>query len=189
MLQNVELKRLARNCKFEDKLNDMLRDRIVCGIGDTAMQRKMLMKEDLKYEDAVKIAVGSETSMKQAGEMGVKVKQEPGSVNKLDEEPRKRMCNRCGDTRHKSDDCFFKDKVCFKCDKKGHTQKMCRGAKNSQSKPQTSNNSKYKGAGKPNAQNKVSHREDLKTVRKKDQGTKDSESRAPSNSHFSRAPG
>ena len=44
----VELKRLARNCKFEDKLNDMLRDRIVCGIGDTAMQRKMLMKEDLK---------------------------------------------------------------------------------------------------------------------------------------------
>ena len=42
--------------------------------------------------------------------MGVKVKQEPGSVNKLDEEPRKRMCNRCGDTRHKTDDCFFKDK-------------------------------------------------------------------------------
>ena len=65
----VELKKLVRDCQYGDKLSEMMRDRLVCGIGDVTIQRKMLMKEDLTYEDAVKIAFGTELTTKQAGEM------------------------------------------------------------------------------------------------------------------------
>ena len=39
----AELKRLSEHCGFADTLSDMLRDRLVCGINDKRLQRRLLM--------------------------------------------------------------------------------------------------------------------------------------------------
>ena len=41
-----ELRAIAALCNFGDKLDDMLRDRLVCGINDSAMQRQLLAEGD-----------------------------------------------------------------------------------------------------------------------------------------------
>ena len=68
----VDLRRLSRNCKFGTSLKEMLRDRIVCGINDTGMQRKMLSRKDLTFDQAFEIATGTEAAAKQADQMTIK---------------------------------------------------------------------------------------------------------------------
>ena len=43
----AELKRLSEHCNFGDALQDMLRDRLVCGIKDQRAQRRLLAESDL----------------------------------------------------------------------------------------------------------------------------------------------
>ena len=51
-----ELQELAKSCKFEDSLkNIMLRDRLVCGINNEAVQRCLLMEPTLTLEQALRI--------------------------------------------------------------------------------------------------------------------------------------
>eukprot|EP00731_Ephydatia_muelleri_P016131 Em0009g555a len=40
----TQLKELARKCEFGDALNDMLRDRLVCGINDERVQKRLLVE-------------------------------------------------------------------------------------------------------------------------------------------------
>ena len=155
----VELKKLVRDCKYGDKLNEMIRDRLVCGIGDVTIQRKMLMKEDLTYDDAVKIAVGTELTTKQAGEMSTSaaggIKNEPDPLNKVDDQERGRKCTRCGDPRHHPDKCFYKDEVCYGCNKRGHISRVCRDKKK---KDKSQEKKQDKKPGKPShSQKNVSH--------------------------------
>ena len=56
----AELRRVAEFCNYGDKLNEMLRDRIVCGINNEAIQKKLLAEKYLTYEHAITIAQGSE---------------------------------------------------------------------------------------------------------------------------------
>ena len=51
------LKKLARYCNFGDKLNDMIRDRLVCGIKDRNTQKKLLVESGLTLEKAIKAAI------------------------------------------------------------------------------------------------------------------------------------
>ena len=43
----AELRRLSQHCGFGDILNEMLRDRLVCGINDGSTQRRLLSEPDL----------------------------------------------------------------------------------------------------------------------------------------------
>uniref|UniRef100_A0A1X7SIH3 Retrotransposon gag domain-containing protein n=1 Tax=Amphimedon queenslandica TaxID=400682 RepID=A0A1X7SIH3_AMPQE len=56
----AELRQLAIHCRFDTFLDQALRDRFVCGLRDTAAQRKLLSGEDqtdkLKFKDAVEFA-------------------------------------------------------------------------------------------------------------------------------------
>ena len=38
----AELKRLGEHCEFGDKLNEMVRDRLVCGVNDIRIQNRLL---------------------------------------------------------------------------------------------------------------------------------------------------
>ena len=42
----AQLRQLSEHCQFGDTLNDMLRDRIVCGINDQRIQRRLLAESD-----------------------------------------------------------------------------------------------------------------------------------------------
>ena len=46
------LRNLAEHCEFKDTLEIMIRDRIVCGIKDERIQRRLLSEEKLTYKKA-----------------------------------------------------------------------------------------------------------------------------------------
>ena len=59
----VELRKLAGKCEFGTTLNDMLRDRLVCGINDDNIQVKLLAeKGTMTFENAYEIAVAMESA-------------------------------------------------------------------------------------------------------------------------------
>ena len=58
----ADLRRLAKDCNFGDKLETMLRNRLACGINDQAIQRKMLTEKKLTFKLALEIAESTCTS-------------------------------------------------------------------------------------------------------------------------------
>lgn len=151
----AELRRLAEFCNYGDTLDKMLRDRLVWGINDESIQRKLLQEEDLTLKKALTLAQGSETAAKNVKEMNapkqecdssrVAVKPEPVyKVAGKRLKPQNRtngggvICHRCGTPGHLATVCKFQDSICHKCKKKGHLARVCRSATTSSpgSKPQ-----------------------------------------------------
>ncbi len=58
------LRKLAHDCNYGEKLTEMLRDRLVCGINDDRIQHRLLDETDLTFEKALKIAQAMETAYK-----------------------------------------------------------------------------------------------------------------------------
>ena len=52
----AELRRLSEHCQYGDTLDDMLRDRLVCGIADSRLQRRLLAEPDLTFKKALELA-------------------------------------------------------------------------------------------------------------------------------------
>ena len=48
----ADLRRLSDHCNFGETLQEMLRDRLVCGIWDLALQRRLLAEADLTFDKA-----------------------------------------------------------------------------------------------------------------------------------------
>ena len=65
----AELRRLAHDCNFGTTLEQRLRDRLVCGMNDDRIQRRLLSEIDLTFEKAFKIAVAAETASKNAQDL------------------------------------------------------------------------------------------------------------------------
>lgn len=57
-----DLQRLSEHCNFGDTLDDMLCDRIVCGIADGRLQRCLLMEPDLTLKKALQLAQAQKTA-------------------------------------------------------------------------------------------------------------------------------
>ena len=82
-----ELRQLAEKCNFEaGTLNDMLRDRLVCGVRDENLQRRLLAEETLTFVSAQSIAIAHEAALAHASllkEPVLPASQQTSSVNKL----------------------------------------------------------------------------------------------------------
>ena len=52
----AELQQLSEFCELGETLSDMLRDRLVCGIGDTQIQRRLLAEPELTLSQAMELA-------------------------------------------------------------------------------------------------------------------------------------
>ncbi len=137
-----ELKKLAEHCGFEsaDKLNENLRDRLICGINDERWQKRLLAKDKPDYKKVYDLALTLE-----AAEKGVKELRETSSqgnshkVHKIDRGGSKEKseggagaCCRCGGKNHSQAYCYHRHAVCHNCGKKGHIGRVCR----SKGKPQ-----------------------------------------------------
>ena len=46
--EDEELRKIAECCEYGPVLNDMLRDRLVCGMSNNAIQRRLLRETDLR---------------------------------------------------------------------------------------------------------------------------------------------
>ena len=75
----AELRSLTEFCNFGDSLELMIRDRLVCGINDAAIQTRLLADTELTYDKAVSIALNAETATQSVREL--RVKQESGVMH------------------------------------------------------------------------------------------------------------
>ena len=141
----AKLRKLSEHCEYNDILEDMLRDRLVCGINDERIQRRLLAEHDLGFKKAFEIAQGMETAAKNSRDLrGASSDAEVG-VNKIigakssktrqpwrrDKQDRARdtkpvkPCYRCLGN-HQAHACPYIKATCFSCSKVGHVRKACR---------------------------------------------------------------
>jgi len=113
------LKKLSVNCDFGTFLDDALRDKLVCGLHEVHIQKRLLTMDQLTFDLACKTAYSMETAAKDASAFREKTIHAVQAT-----EPAK--CFRCGRS-HNEADCWFKDSTCDKCGKKGHIKPVCRG--------------------------------------------------------------
>lgn len=128
----AELRQLTEHCDFGGTLDDMLRDRLVCGIANNSIQRRLLAEPDLTLKKALELARAMETADKDvkdlqgpkslgiATEVHAVTHKRAGSASSV-ETP----CHRCG-RKHSPHDCRHKSTVCHSCKKRGHLARMCR---------------------------------------------------------------
>jgi hypothetical protein len=123
----VAIQKLSEHCKFGTVLNDSLRDRLVCGLLNEHIQRKLLTEADLTYDRAKAIAIASETATRDAEEL----RKQPGSeVNKLRSRPTAkhvtspaaRGTDRVAATANAT---ASASSYCTRCGKKNHSQAEC----------------------------------------------------------------
>ena len=135
-----QLRSLSENCGFGDTLEDMLRDRVVCGIQDDGIQRRLLAESDLKFAKAVELAQSMETAARNVKELQgpppatgtPKASRGTSEVFKVTQPRQDRQpltCHRCGKPGHIASQCAFKQAKCFQCGKMGHLQSVCRSKK------------------------------------------------------------
>ena len=136
----AQLRKLSEYCEFGNTLQDMLRDRLVCGCKDQRLQCKLLAEPELTFDKAFKIAKAMEAAEKEAKDLqetpstavhqlgrATATKRNPRRTpNLAPPNPQKATeCYRCGG-KHKATDCKFRDAECNFCKKKGHIAKVCR---------------------------------------------------------------
>ena len=72
----------AEHCNFGDTLDEMLRDRLVCGIANAAVQKRLLTEPELTFTKAVTIAQAVELAEK--GSRGLQsVRDPPKDIHKF----------------------------------------------------------------------------------------------------------
>ena len=125
-----ELKKLAVDCAFDsaDVLNQMLCDRLLCGINDARIQRRLLTEENLTYDKAFTICQSIELADQSTQALSSE-KPVHADVHRVPAKPKPSKqpteCYRCGGT-HSSSSCRFKTADCRYCGKKGHIARVCR---------------------------------------------------------------
>ena len=138
------LQRLAEHCAFGDMLDEMLRDRVVCGINNSAIQKRLLAEPELTLTKAVAVAQATEiadTGVKELQSCTARASsvftKEDRSIHKFTHTPTAKFtdnankvkeCYRCG-AKHNPDQHRFKSEKCHACGKQGHIAKVCRSKK------------------------------------------------------------
>ena len=149
----AELRKLTEHCNFGESLPEMLRDRLVCGINNKKIQRRLLAERELTLKKAEEIALGEELTAKHV--VDIQSETTPSSVNQVDAQDKNGTkdkkdrrpdseCYRCGE-KHEASACRFKDAQCFKCGRRGHLAKVCRGEKNSKKTSKGTDSGKREG--------------------------------------------
>ena len=142
------LQRLAEHCVCGEMLEEMLHDRLVCGINNGAIQRRLLAESDLTLAKAIAVAQAAKVADTEVKEIqssiaGVSLVSTTDNkdVHKCTSEyPAKTKnnanrgtdCYRCG-AKHNPDQCHFKSMNCHACGKLGHIAKVCQTKKKFQS--------------------------------------------------------
>ena len=65
----TELQHLSEHCEFGSALNEMLCDRLVCGVEEPKIQQRLLAEPDLSYDKAFELALALQSSDKNAKDL------------------------------------------------------------------------------------------------------------------------
>ena len=154
------LRALAEHCFYGDILDDMLRDRLVCGVQQDSIQQRLLAEKDLTYQKALELATAMEAAAQGSQDMkrasgfshatnqGIHWNSSKDGRKKYspaDSIPRSKQqkgrsskltCYHCGG-EHQANVCKFIETECFHCKKRGHIAKVCRAKQGSKHSKQT----------------------------------------------------
>ena len=134
----ARLRSLSEHCTFGDSLEDMIHDRLVCGISEETIQKRLLAESKLTYKKAVELALGLETADKNVKLLRNNQKELDSirSYPRIDHvAPQKKerdvialICFRCGKPGHIAPKCKLANSgiVCRQCGKSGHIQRACK---------------------------------------------------------------
>jgi hypothetical protein len=105
----AELRRLTKYCEFGASLDDMLRDRLVCGINDERIQRRLLGEPTLTFARALELSQAQESASRYARDLQQKSPAESVHVIRSGKEAESSeseagLCYRCKG-RHAASDC------------------------------------------------------------------------------------
>lgn len=129
----AELRALGQHCGFGDTLEDMLRDRLVCGVNDERIQRRLLAEREMRldFKRALELAYSVETADKNSKELQSRTSAEhqPRSQKNVFQvtpsSGSQTPCYRCGRRNHKPASCKFKNSRCHNCGQVGHLKAKC----------------------------------------------------------------
>lgn len=94
----ASLKKLSERCEFGTFLNDLLRDRIVCGKNDKQIQTRLLEEHNLTLESVVTLAQGVESAKRDVTELSEAATSSSASINAVQAPQKKHVsCYCCGD--------------------------------------------------------------------------------------------
>ena len=150
----AELRKLATHCKFVNNLDEVLRDRLVCGLKSENIQKSLLAEDNLDLKRALEMAQGMEAANRNAQMLrennpSASVMSDDNisnSVAQMEEEIDRvgrfsrpqgtsgsgKKCYRCGRSDHFAHNCVHKDTVCHNCKKCGHLARRVCHARGSQ---------------------------------------------------------
>ena len=134
------LRSLAEYCNYGTILEDMLRDRLVCGVRNKQIQKRLLAEKDLTFAKAKELAESMEAAA--IGSKQIQEKSEtpvqgvhyasPAATDVYQPRPfqgrGKVTCYRCNGN-HFPSACRFKQLIYNKCKKIGHIAPACRSKK------------------------------------------------------------
>ena len=121
------LRDLSQYCNFSaEVVDEMLRDRFVCGVNDDRIQRRLLGESDsMDFKKACGLAQAIEAAEKNAATLQNHV---PSSVNRVKQEAstggKPGKCHGCGKW-HFRRDCPHHNTICYLCGTKGHIASVC----------------------------------------------------------------
>ena len=136
------LNKQASKCNYGDHLHEQLCDRLIAGINDIQLQRRLLEKKDLKFAEARKICEQHDDLMATTSRESITLFHQrrrdpkPFQHRRPENDPRKRAdqtrpvkdineCMSCGQM-HLRSSCRFRNATCHACGKVGHIRKVCR---------------------------------------------------------------
>lgn len=129
----AELRRLASPCEFNDFLEQALHDRLVFGVRNEAIQRRLLTEKDPMLKGVVELALSLEAAQKNAMTIQQTGPLVPVPVHKTDKHPHRdasgQNCYCCGNVGHAPQTCWSCDVKCHNCGKVGHAARVCRSTK------------------------------------------------------------
>jgi hypothetical protein len=159
----ADLKIKASTCEFQNLKDELIRDRIVCGIRDGDVRKELLKERKLTLKSAMDICKSNEQSAKHSKEL----KNETSEVHSLHQRRRKGngkgkssrtfnpqqrnpqqqrsrfsqdgTCSSCGGKHgQKREDCYAFGQQCNVCNKWNHYARQCRQNPQGNSQPQRS---------------------------------------------------
>ena len=138
------LREIAQHCEYKDSLQDMLRDRLVCGVNHEWITNRLLAEKKLTFDKALELVQAIESAERDTKQLKAaqttstpqvhysttpKHKQKGSEQSKSAKKESSIVCYRCGGS-HLATACRFINTVCHACKKRGHIARVCRSKPN-----------------------------------------------------------